>query len=223
MLRSSLETTELTYYIMKAIFCLYCEQLTSFITLFFLRCCPFKAQELRPSDSRMLVALGESYEKLDKIQVTTECISLFFHNFMELFSDMDMICISIKNNIKSAHIVCALPVLTSWISFFTVASLYAPIGPRLSAISKGPKKPQFPGPNPHRTCPRTGNGCCPHQKHYARRRIDHRCINSYNPCDSWIECLLLWNYVRVIKNLNVLLLTIPFFKSLADFLESPVR
>ena len=28
-----------------------------------------QAQELRPSDSRMLVALGESYEKLDKIQV----------------------------------------------------------------------------------------------------------------------------------------------------------
>ena len=27
-----------------------------------------QAQELRPSDSRMLVALGESYEKLDKIE-----------------------------------------------------------------------------------------------------------------------------------------------------------
>ncbi len=26
------------------------------------------------------------------------------------------------------------------------------------------------------TCPR--NGCCPHQKHYARGRINHRCINS---------------------------------------------
>ena len=26
-----------------------------------------QAQELRPSDSRMLVALGESYEKLDKV------------------------------------------------------------------------------------------------------------------------------------------------------------
>ncbi len=28
-----------------------------------------QAQELRPSDSRMLVALGESYERLDKLQV----------------------------------------------------------------------------------------------------------------------------------------------------------
>ncbi len=28
-----------------------------------------KAQELRPNDSRMLVALGESYEKLDKLKV----------------------------------------------------------------------------------------------------------------------------------------------------------
>ncbi len=30
---------------------------------------------------------------------------------------------------------------------------------------------------PPPTCP--GNGCCPHQKHYARGRINHRCINSY--------------------------------------------
>jgi hypothetical protein len=29
-----------------------------------------QAQELRPSDSRMLVALGESYERLDKLQVS---------------------------------------------------------------------------------------------------------------------------------------------------------
>ena len=35
-----------------------------------------KAQELRPSDSRMLVALGESYEKLDKLPVSmTTCNS----------------------------------------------------------------------------------------------------------------------------------------------------
>merc|ERR1711910_235830 len=32
-----------------------------------------QAQELRPSDSRMLVALGESYEKLDKIQDAMKC------------------------------------------------------------------------------------------------------------------------------------------------------
>lgn len=32
-----------------------------------------QAQELRPSDSRMLVALGESYEKLDKIQDAKKC------------------------------------------------------------------------------------------------------------------------------------------------------
>jgi len=32
-----------------------------------------QAQELRPSDSRMLVALGESYEKLDKTQDAMKC------------------------------------------------------------------------------------------------------------------------------------------------------
>ena len=32
-----------------------------------------QAQELRPSDSRMLVALGESYEKLDKVQEAMKC------------------------------------------------------------------------------------------------------------------------------------------------------
>ncbi len=32
-----------------------------------------QAQELRPSDSRMLVALGESYEKLDKLQDAKKC------------------------------------------------------------------------------------------------------------------------------------------------------
>ena len=31
------------------------------------------SQELRPSDSRMLVALGESYEKLDKTQDAMKC------------------------------------------------------------------------------------------------------------------------------------------------------
>ncbi len=56
--------------------------------------CPFKAQELRPSDSRMLVALGESYEKLDKIQVRNEYI---YHNFMGQFSDMDIFCSSTYN------------------------------------------------------------------------------------------------------------------------------
>ncbi len=36
----------------------------------------------------------------------------------------------------------------------------------------------FQGPTPSSTCPR--NGCCPHQKHYARGRINHMCIKSYN-------------------------------------------
>jgi hypothetical protein len=65
------------------------------ILFFFSRYCPFfKAQELRPSDSRMLVALGESYEKLDKIQVRNEYI---YHNFMGQFSDMDIFCSSTYN------------------------------------------------------------------------------------------------------------------------------
>ena len=32
-----------------------------------------KAQQLRPNDSRMLVALGESYDKLDKHQEAMKC------------------------------------------------------------------------------------------------------------------------------------------------------
>ena len=32
-----------------------------------------KAQELRPNDSRMLVALGESYEKLDRLEDAMKC------------------------------------------------------------------------------------------------------------------------------------------------------
>ncbi len=50
----------------------------------------------------------------------------------------------------------------------------APNGTRLSACHfTGPKKLDFQGPTPSHL-PK-----CPHQKHYARGRINHRCINSY--------------------------------------------
>jgi len=32
-----------------------------------------QAQQLRPNDSRMLIALGETYEKLEKIQDALKC------------------------------------------------------------------------------------------------------------------------------------------------------
>lgn len=32
-----------------------------------------QAQQLRPNDSRMFIALGETYEKLDKIQEALKC------------------------------------------------------------------------------------------------------------------------------------------------------
>ena len=41
----------------------------------------------------------------------------------------------------------------------------------------GPNNSRFPGPNPLPLA--QVNGCCPHQKHYARCRINLRCINSY--------------------------------------------
>jgi hypothetical protein len=49
-------------------------------------------------------------------------------------------------------------------------------------ISQGPKnrvgpKISISRAQPPPTCPR--NGCCPHQKHYAPGRINHRCINTY--------------------------------------------
>jgi hypothetical protein len=44
----------------------------------------------------------------------------------------------------------------------------------LDAIT-GPKKVSISRARLPPTCPR--NGCCPHQKHYARGRINHRCIN----------------------------------------------
>ena len=43
-----------------------------------------KAHELRPNDSRMLVALGESYEKLNKLPVMIS--SLRFLSFFLIFS-----------------------------------------------------------------------------------------------------------------------------------------
>lgn len=32
-----------------------------------------KAQQLRPNDSRMIIALGETYEKLDKLENALKC------------------------------------------------------------------------------------------------------------------------------------------------------
>ena len=43
-----------------------------------------QAQELRPSDSRMLVALGESYEKLDKV-LNTERLCKYFSSVTNIF------------------------------------------------------------------------------------------------------------------------------------------
>jgi hypothetical protein len=51
------------------------------------------------------------------------------------------------------------------------------LGPKwLDAISQGQKKVSISRAQPPPTCPR--NSCCPHQKLYARDRINHRCINS---------------------------------------------
>ncbi len=38
----------------------------------------------------------------------------------------------------------------------------------------GPQKVEISRAQPPPTCPT--NGCCPHQKHYAQGRINHRCI-----------------------------------------------
>ncbi len=46
----------------------------------------------------------------------------------------------------------------------------------------GLKKVSISRAQPPPTCPR--NGCCPHQKHYARGRSNHRCINSYGGVSS---------------------------------------
>jgi hypothetical protein len=55
---------------------------------------------------------------------------------------------------------------------------WAPNGTRLSARCRltGPKKVSISRAQPPPTCPR--NGCCPHQKHYARGRINHKGIIS---------------------------------------------
>jgi hypothetical protein len=56
---------------------------------------------------------------------------------------------------------------------------WAPNGTRLSARCHftGPKKLSISRAQPPPTC--LSYGCCPHEKHYARGRINHRCINSY--------------------------------------------
>jgi hypothetical protein len=45
----------------------------------------------------------------------------------------------------------------------------------LDTISQGPKKSRFPGTNPLPLA-LIMDAVCPHQKHYARARINHRCI-----------------------------------------------
>ncbi len=55
----------------------------------------------------------------------------------------------------------------------TVRALWA----EFDAISHDPKKLSISRAQPPPTCP--SNGCCPHQKHYAREHINHGCINSY--------------------------------------------
>jgi hypothetical protein len=52
--------------------------------------------------------------------------------------------------------------------FTALEGLQMALAFRLDAISQGPKKSCFQGPTPQ-TCPR--NGCCPHQKHYARGAV----------------------------------------------------
>jgi hypothetical protein len=53
---------------------------------------------------------------------------------------------------------------------------WGPNGTRLSARChfSSPKKLSISRTQPPPTCP--SNRCCPHQKHYAQGRIDHRCI-----------------------------------------------
>ncbi len=60
---------------------------------------------------------------------------------------------------------------------WALSSFWAPNGTRLSARCHFtvPKKLSISRAQPPPTSSR--NGCCPHQKHYAR---GHRCINSYN-------------------------------------------
>jgi hypothetical protein len=46
---------------------------------------------------------------------------------------------------------------------------------------------------PPPTCPR--NGCCPLQKHYARGRINQRCINSYKTTRRGFRLFVLLGYL----------------------------
>ena len=67
---------------------------------------------------------------------------------------------------------------------------WSPNGTRLTARCHftGLKKVSISRAQSPPTCPR--NGCCPHQKHYAQGRINHRCINSYCNFRSLIHHLL---------------------------------
>ncbi len=74
------------------------------------------------------------------------------------------------------------------INVWRIITIYAPmiytapcvmLGPvnRIETIDEchlGPKNSRYPGPNPLPTCP--SNGCCTHQNHYARGRINYRCM-----------------------------------------------
>ncbi len=69
---------------------------------------------------------------------------------------------------------------TDWKLAMRICFFLAQNGTHLSARCHftGPKKLSISRAQPPPTCP--SNGCCPHQKHYARGRINHRYINSYS-------------------------------------------
>ncbi len=50
---------------------------------------------------------------------------------------------------------------------------------RLVQFHRGPQNSRFPAPNPPPHFLTSCTPICPHQKHYARGRRKHRCINSY--------------------------------------------
>ena len=75
---------------------------------------------------------------------------------------------------------------------------WAPNGTRLSARCHftGPKKLSISRFQPCPTCP--SNGCCPHQKHYARGRMNHWCIGGFMyKIPPWRSLLCITAYLRV--------------------------
>ncbi len=65
-----------------------------------------------------------------------------------------------------------------WVEVFFGPKWYSPIGLMpFRMTQKTKKKLSISRAQPPLTCP--SNGCCPHQKHYARVNKNHGCINSY--------------------------------------------